>query len=45
MRDYLAKLEARGEILHVRREVDPKHELAAVTHAATRKHGKPVLFH
>jgi UbiD family decarboxylase len=45
MRDYMARLDARGDILHVRREVDPKHELAAVTHAAVRQRGKPLLFH
>ena len=44
MRDFMATLDARGDLLHVYREVDPKHELAAVTHAAT-KLGKPVLFH
>jgi len=45
MRDFMADLDARGDLLHVYREVDPKHELAAVTHAATTKYGKPVLFH
>jgi UbiD family decarboxylase len=45
MRDFMAALDARGDLLHVYREVDPKHELAAVTHAATTKYRKPVLFH
>ena len=44
MRDFMAALDARGDLLHVYREVDPKHELAAVTQAAL-KLGKPVLFH
>jgi UbiD family decarboxylase len=45
MRKYMQKLRARGELLEVRREVDPKHELAAVTDAAHRRWGKPILFH
>jgi UbiD family decarboxylase len=45
MRDYLARLDARGDILHVHREVDPRHELAAVTQAVSRRIGKPILFH
>ena len=44
MRDFMAALDARGDLLHVHREVDPKHELAAVTAAAV-KLGKPLLFH
>jgi len=44
MRDFMAALDARGDLLHVYREVDPKHELAAVTQAAI-KLGKPLLFH
>jgi UbiD family decarboxylase len=44
MRDFMAALDARGDLIHVYREVDPKHELAAVTHAAI-KLGKPLLFH
>ena len=31
MRAYMERLRARGELLEVHREVDPKHELAAVT--------------
>src|SRR5919205_4574344 len=45
MRAYMEKLKARGELLEVTREVDPKHELAAVTSAAHRRWGKPILFH
>jgi 3-polyprenyl-4-hydroxybenzoate decarboxylase len=45
MREYLARLDARGDILHVHREVDPHHELAAVTQAVARRIGKPILFH
>ncbi|HTL77728.1 MAG TPA: UbiD family decarboxylase, partial [Casimicrobiaceae bacterium] len=45
MRDYMETLRARGELLEVEREVDPKHELAAVTSAAHRRFGKPILFH
>jgi UbiD family decarboxylase len=45
MRQFMEKLRARGELLEVDREVDPKHELAAVTDAAHRRWGKPILFH
>lgn len=45
MRGYMEKLRARGELLEVRRPVHPKHELAAVSDAAHRRWGKPILFH
>jgi len=45
MRAYMERLKAKGELLEVEREVDPKHELAAVTAAAHRRWGKPILFH
>ncbi|PYM18911.1 MAG: UbiD family decarboxylase [Candidatus Rokuibacteriota bacterium] len=45
MRDYMAKLRARGDLLEVRRPVQARHELAAVTQAAQRRFGKPILFH
>ena len=45
MRKYMEALRARGELLEVTREVDPKHELAAVTAAAQKRYGKPILFH
>jgi len=45
MRDYMNTLRARGELLEVRRAVNPRHELAAVTAAAHRRWGKPILFH
>ncbi len=41
----MEKLRARGELLEVHRTVDPKHELAAVTDAAHKRWGKPILFH
>lgn len=44
MRDFLSRLKARGELLVVDREVDPFHELAAVTHLAQKRWGKPILF-
>ncbi|KAB0267219.1 UbiD family decarboxylase [Microvirga brassicacearum] len=44
MRDYMARLQARGDLMEVEREIDPHHELAAVTYAAQEKWGKPVLF-
>ena len=45
MRAFMTRLKARGELLEVRRPVDPKHELAAVTQAAHKRWGKPILFH
>jgi UbiD family decarboxylase len=45
MRAYLEKLKAKGDLLEVHRPVHPKHELAAVTEAAMRRWGKPILFH
>jgi UbiD family decarboxylase len=45
MRAFMNKLSARGELLEVERRVDPKHELAAVTDAAHKRWGKPILFH
>jgi UbiD family decarboxylase len=45
MRDYMERLRARGELLEVHRPVHPKHELAAVTDAAHKSWGKPILFH
>lgn len=44
MRKYLERLRQRGDLLTVDKEVDPAHELAAVTHAALKRWGKPVLF-
>src|SRR5215831_18613113 len=45
MREYMERLRARGELLEVRRRVEAHHELAAVTQAAQRRFGKPILFH
>ncbi|MBV8915140.1 MAG: UbiD family decarboxylase, partial [Acetobacteraceae bacterium] len=45
MREFMDRLRARGELLEVHREVNPKHELAAVTDAAHKRWGKPILFH
>ena len=45
MRHYMQTLRERGEILDVHREVDPRHELAAVTQAAMRRWNRPILFH
>jgi len=44
MRDYLARLKARGDLIVIDREVDPVHELAAVAVQLQRKSGKAVLF-
>ncbi|HLI11577.1 MAG TPA: UbiD family decarboxylase [Alphaproteobacteria bacterium] len=45
MRAYMERLRARGELLEVHKEVNPKHQLAAITQAAHRRWGKPILFH
>ena len=45
MRQFLADLDARGELLHVDRTVDPRHELAAIAVAAQREGEEALLFH
>lgn len=44
MREFVRKLQERGDLLIVDREIDPAHELAAVTHLAQKKWAKPVMF-
>ncbi|MDQ0393635.1 UbiD family decarboxylase [Labrys monachus] len=44
MRDYMQRLRDRGDLLVVDREIDPAHELAAVTAAAQKRWGKAILF-
>ena len=44
MRDYLDSLRAAGDLAVVAREVDPKHELAAVTAAFQERHDGAILF-
>jgi UbiD family decarboxylase len=44
MRDYLARLEDGGSVARVRRSVDPRHELAAVTKASQRRDDRAVRF-
>ncbi len=44
MRAYLDSLRAAGDLHVVRREVDPKHELAAVTAAFQTRHDGAILF-
>ena len=44
MRDYMERLRSQGELLVVDREVDAKHELAAVTEKVQRTVNKPLLF-
>lgn len=44
MRHYLEKLKASGELLVIEREVDPRHELAAVARQLQRESTAAVLF-
>ncbi|MYJ72498.1 MAG: UbiD family decarboxylase, partial [Rhodospirillaceae bacterium] len=44
MRAYLDNLRAAGDLHVVQREVDPKHELAAVTAAFQQRHDGAILF-
>lgn len=44
MREFVRTLQERGDLLVVDREIDPAHELAAVTHLAQKRWGKPILF-
>jgi UbiD family decarboxylase len=41
MRDFLDELDRTGDLIHVRREVSVKHEIAAV---AQKLDGKPIIF-
>ena len=41
MRDFLNELDRTGDLIHVRREVSVKHEIAAV---AQKLDGKPIIF-
>lgn len=44
MREFIRKLQERGDLKIVDREIDPAHELAAVTDLAQKRWGKPVMF-
>lgn len=44
MRHYLARLKARGELITIDREVDPRFEVAAVARRLQRETRHPVLF-
>ncbi len=44
MRAYLDSLRVAGDLHVVRREIDPKHELAAVTAAFQQRHDGAILF-
>jgi UbiD family decarboxylase len=44
MRDFIKKLKAQGELLEVTREVQAKHQLAAITDQVQKKFDKPVVF-
>jgi len=44
MRDYIGKLQQRGEVIVVNTPVDPKFELAAVTQRLQQKSDKVILF-
>ncbi|MGH7123195.1 MAG: hypothetical protein ACREFI_02400, partial [Stellaceae bacterium] len=44
MRDYVNELLRRGEMRVVEREVDPHHELAAVTKLSQAESEQPILF-
>lgn len=44
MQTYLQRLKDEGQLLVIEREVDPKHELAAVVVAAQRQSERAVLF-
>ncbi len=45
MREYINQLRAAGELLDIHRQVNPKHELAAVTKAVQKSGEKVPLFH
>jgi UbiD family decarboxylase len=45
MREYMAKLRAQGQLVEIEKEVQAKHQLAAITDQVQRKLDKPLLFH
>jgi UbiD family decarboxylase len=44
MREFMTRLQRRGELITVGRAVDPKHELAAVTEKVQKTVNKPIPF-
>ncbi|MCA0451589.1 MAG: UbiD family decarboxylase [Proteobacteria bacterium] len=40
----MKSLQAQGQLLKVEREVQAKHQLAAITDLVQKKHDKPLLF-
>lgn len=44
MRDYVARLEARGELTVIETPVDPQHELAGVTQRLQKQSDRAILF-
>src|SRR5262245_27198237 len=45
MREYMERLRKKGELLEIEREVQAKHQLAAITDQVQKKYDKPLLFH
>ena len=44
LRSFVDDLEAAGELVRIRREVDPRFEVAAIIHRLQREHNKAVVF-
>lgn len=44
LRSYLDLLEEKGEVLHIKEEVDPRFEVAAVTRLVAGQQGSALLF-
>src|SRR5205823_11925890 len=44
LRDFLKRLEGRGEVIRIRKEVDPRFEVAALIRDVQQRRNQPVLF-
>src|SRR5256885_13805162 len=44
LRDFLKRLEGRGELIRIRKEVDPRFEVAALIRDIQQRRNQPVLF-
>src|SRR2546428_1806321 len=44
LRDFLKRLEGRGELIRIRKEVDPRFEVAALIRDVQQRRTQPVLF-
>src|SRR5207253_10461587 len=44
LREFLARLDGRGDVIRIRKEVDPRFEVAALIRDIQQRRNQPVLF-